>query len=103
MEKRKTPLFSKIGQISMVVPDVREYAKRWNDDYGVGPWKFLHFDKTCMTGMTVYGKPVEELDVDIALCNMFDIELELLAPRSEASALADFCVNMGRVCIILLW
>lgn len=89
------PLFPKIGQISMVVDDVYAYAKRWNDDYGIGPWKFLHFDKTNMTGMTHNEEPAE-LEVDIALCNMFEnIELELLAPKDGNSALAEHLREHG--------
>lgn len=89
------PLFAQIGQISMVVPDVYEAAKAWNDKYGIGPWKFLHFDKNCMSDLIAYGKSVDDLPLDIALCNMFDIEIELLSPKSDVGALADFLKENG--------
>ena len=31
-------VFKQLGQISMVVEDVMETAKIWNDEYGIGPW-----------------------------------------------------------------
>ncbi len=65
------PLFPKIGQISMIVDDALACAKRWNDEYGIGPWHFLHFNEENMTGMEVHGKPVEYA-MDIALCNLYD-------------------------------
>lgn len=36
-------VFKQLGQISMVVEDVMETAKIWNDEYGIGPWGFLHY------------------------------------------------------------
>jgi hypothetical protein len=48
------PMVPKIGQISMIVDNALEYAKRYNDDFGIGPWHFLHFDETNMTGMSVH-------------------------------------------------
>ena len=88
------PLFPRIGQISMIVDDVLAYAKRWNDDYGIGPWHFLHFTEENMTDMEVHGKPVEYA-MDIALCNLYDIELELIAPKDDRSAYAEFLRKHG--------
>ena len=89
------PVFAQIGQISMVVDDVMKYAKRWNDDYGIGPWHFLHFTEKNMSKMTVHGKPVEYA-MDIALCNMYEnIEIELIAPKDDRSAYAEFLREKG--------
>jgi hypothetical protein len=52
------PMVPKVGQMSMIVDNALEYAKRYNDDFGIGPWHFLHFDETNMTGMSDHGKPV---------------------------------------------
>lgn len=49
-------VFKQLGQISMVVEDVMETAKIWNDEYGIGPWGFLHFTEENMTSMSVHGK-----------------------------------------------
>lgn len=78
----------------MIVDNVYAYAKRWNDDYGVGPWHFLHFTPDNMTGMEVHGRPVEYA-MDIALCNMYDIELELIAPKDDRSAYAVYLRDHG--------
>ena len=88
------PLFPRIGQISMIVDDVLAYAKRWNDDYGIGPWHFLHFTEENMTDMEVHGKAAEYA-MDIALCNLYDIELELIAPQDDRSAYAEFLRKHG--------
>ena len=44
-------VFKQLGQISMVVEDVMETAKIWNDEYGIGPWGFLHFTEENMTSI----------------------------------------------------
>jgi methylmalonyl-CoA/ethylmalonyl-CoA epimerase len=88
------PLLPKIGQISMIVDDALAYAKRYNDEFGIGPWHFLLFDESNMTGMTVHGKPVKYA-MKIALCNMFDTELELIEPMDDKSAYAEFLKEHG--------
>ena len=88
-------VFQRLGQISMIVEDVYETAKIWNEKFGIGPWGFLHFTEDNMTDMTVHGKPVEYA-MDIALCNMYDnIEIELIAPKDERSAYAEFLREKG--------
>ena len=45
------PMVPNIGQMSMIVDNALEYAKRYNDVFGIGLWRFLHFDEKNMTGM----------------------------------------------------
>ena len=39
MEK---PIFNKVNQIAMIVKDAEATAKRYWDDTGIGPWRFLY-------------------------------------------------------------
>lgn len=88
-------VFKQLGQISMVVEDVMETAKIWNDEYGIGPWGFLHFTEENMTSMSVHGKNVPYA-MDIALCNMHpNIEIELIAPKDDRSIYAEFLREHG--------
>ena len=88
-------IFAELGQISMIVEDVYACSKNWNDQYGIGPWHFLHFTEDNMTDMTVHGKLVEYA-MDIALCNMYNnIEIELIAPKDDRSAYAEFLKEHG--------
>ena len=88
-------VFKQLGQISMVVEDVMETAKIWNDEYGIGPWGFLHFTEENMTSMSVHGKNVPYA-MDIALCNMYpNIEIELIAPKDDRSIYAEFLREHG--------
>ena len=43
------PMVPKIGEMSMIVDNALEYAKRYYDDFGIGTWHFVNFDETNMT------------------------------------------------------
>ena len=88
-------IFKELGQISIIVEDVFETAKIWNDEYGIGPWGFLHFNEENMEIMKVHGKDVP-FAMDIALCNAYpNIEIELIAPKDDKSIYAEFLREHG--------
>jgi hypothetical protein len=89
------PAFNKILQISVVVPDTKAYAKRYNDLYGIGPWKFMSFNDETTTNMEVNGKPVK-YSMLLGLCDFFDnVQLELIEPLDDLSIYSDFLKKNG--------
>lgn len=89
------PMFSSIDQVSIIVNDALETAKKWNDDFGVGPWYFLNFDETNMTKQKFHGKPVKYA-MKIALCSFYEVELELIEPKDPNSSYAEFLREHGQ-------
>jgi methylmalonyl-CoA/ethylmalonyl-CoA epimerase len=78
--KRK---FEKFFQVGLVVDDVDAFVKRYENDFGIGPWDVIEFKPDLMPGMTVNGK-AQDIRMKIAFCRSFGTELELIQPISES-------------------
>ena len=89
------PIFSSIDQISIIVNDAFETAKKWNDEFNIGPWIFLNFDEKNMTKQKFHGKDVKYA-MKIALCSFYDVELELIEPKDDNSSYAEFLKKHGQ-------
>lgn len=87
-------ILKKIVQISVIVPDAKAYAKRYNDLYGIGPWAFTDFTRETTSEMEVDGKPVP-YEMRLALCDCLNIQLELIQPLDELSVYAQFLREHG--------
>lgn len=90
----KKPVFKKILQICIVVDDIYAYIKRFNDDYGIGPWTILDFNNQTVKEMVVKGKP-EDYSMKLALCDALNVQLELIEPTSDNSIYAEFLRKNG--------
>jgi len=90
----KKPLFSKVAQISVVVDDIYAYIKRYNDDYGIGPWVILHFDNTNTHDMIINGEK-EDWEIRLALCDCLNVQFELIQPLSDKGSYAEFLKKNG--------
>jgi methylmalonyl-CoA/ethylmalonyl-CoA epimerase len=90
----KKPVFEKVTQVSIVVDDIYAYIKRFNDDYGIGPWVIMHFNKDNTRNMTIEGKP-GEFEIKLALCDALNIQLELIQPMDDNETYAEFLKNHG--------
>jgi hypothetical protein len=90
----KKPVFDKVAQISVVVDDLHAYMKRYNDDYGIGPWQVIHFDKNNTRGMVVKGVP-ENFEIMLAICECLNVQWELIQPLSENGSYAEFLREHG--------
>ena len=73
----KKLVFDKVTQISVVVDDIYAYIKRYNDDYGIGPWIILHFDKENTNNMVIRGQR-KNFAIKLALCDCLNIQWELI-------------------------
>lgn len=88
------PVFTKLLQICVVVDDIDAYMKRYNDEYGIGPWIVLNFNKDTVSGMTVNGKR-EDYSMKLALCEFLNVQWELIQPTSDNSIYAEFLKKNG--------
>lgn len=88
------PLFTAITQVSVIVPDAKAYARRYNDLYGIGPWTFSDFTAETTTEMKVDGQPTP-YSMRLALCDCLNVQLELIEPFDELSVYAAFLREHG--------
>jgi len=88
------PVFDEISQISIIVDDIFTWIKRYNDDYGIGPWIVLHFTPENTGEMVVRGKN-ENFEMYLALCESLNVQLELIQPVSENTTYAEFLKKHG--------
>ena len=74
----------KLLQLGIIVPDAEVAAKRFEDDLGMGPWKFGRVSSDNMPGLHIDGK-AGVLDFKVAFCHCFGLEIELVEPVSESA------------------
>ena len=89
-----SPVFNEIGQISIIVRDIKASIRRYYDAYGIGPWVVLHFSGDNTTEMTVRGKS-EPFEVYLGLCDSMNVQLELIQPVSKNTAYWEFLEKHG--------
>jgi catechol 2,3-dioxygenase-like lactoylglutathione lyase family enzyme len=88
------PTFRKVLQVGLVVRDSEATARRYWDEFGIGPWRFYTLDPSNTPGMTFRGKPVEHA-FRAALANVGDVTLELIEPLSGLSVYAEHLATRG--------
>ena len=76
--------FKKLLQLGIIVNDVEATAKRYEEEYGMGPWKYGRVSSDNMPGLHIDGKP-GVLDFKVAFCHCFGLEIELVQPVSESA------------------
>ena len=91
---KNIPVFDEIGQISIIVDDIKESIRRYNDKYGIGPWIVLHFTPDNTKEMTVRGKP-EPFELFLGLCDSLNVQLELIQPVSKNTTYWEFLEKHG--------
>jgi len=91
---KSTPVFDEIGQISIIVRDIKESIRRYNDRYGIGPWVVLHFSQDNTSEMEVRGKP-EPFELYLGLCDSLNVQLELIQPVSKNTTYWEFLEKHG--------
>jgi len=90
----KEKLFEEIIQIAIVVEDLKKSLKIFNDEYGIGPWEIYKIDKDTTKEMKRNGEN-KEFEYIVAMCEMGDVELELVQPVDENSVYYEFLKNHG--------
>jgi len=87
-------VFDNISQVSIIVDDIEKYIKRYNDDYGIGPWVVLHFSPENTTDMIINDNP-EPFEAYLGLCDSMNVQLELIQPVSKNTTYWEFLEKRG--------
>jgi methylmalonyl-CoA/ethylmalonyl-CoA epimerase len=77
--------FKKLLQIGIIVPDVEAAAKNFEENYGMGPWKFGQIGPQGFPKMQVDGIPGTSVEFKMAFCHCYGLEFELIQPVSESA------------------
>jgi hypothetical protein len=88
------PLFTDVLHVAVVVADLDAAMRRYNDDYGIGPWAIYEFSPDTVENMTRNGEPAG-FAMRLALAPLGRSFVELIQPLDEASDYADFLKERG--------
>lgn len=75
--------FSKLLQIGIIVEDAAASAKKYEEQYGMGPWNLVDFGPGLFPKMLVDGKP-GMVEGKFAFCQVYGIEIELIQPINDS-------------------
>ncbi|HHV83791.1 MAG TPA: glyoxalase [Tepidanaerobacter syntrophicus] len=88
------PIFKNLLQVGIVVDDLDKYLKKYYDEYGIGPWIILDFNKDTVKNMTIKGKRVDYA-MRLATCDFNGVQWELIQPLDDKCVYYDFLKTHG--------
>jgi methylmalonyl-CoA/ethylmalonyl-CoA epimerase len=88
------PLFTDVLHVAVVVADLDAAMKRYNDDYGIGPWSIYEFGPDTVENLTRNDEPAS-FAMRVALAPLGSSFLELIQPLDGGSDYADFLSARG--------
>ena len=90
----REPVFDETVQLGIVVRDLEATVRRYEDDYGIGPWQFAEIDLGAANDYREYGRPVER-STRIAVATVGRVMWELIEPLDEDGIHARFLAEKG--------
>jgi hypothetical protein len=90
----REPSFTETMQLGIVVRDLEATVRRYEDDYGIGPWRFDRIDLGAANDYREYGEPVERSN-RIAIAMVGRVMWELIEPLDEDGIYARFLAEKG--------
>ena len=90
----REPVFNETVQLGIVVRDLEATVRRYEDDYGIGPWRFDRIDLGAANDYREYGQPVERSN-RIAIAMVGRVMWELIEPLDEEGIYARFLAEKG--------
>jgi len=90
----KKPLFEGVYQIGLVVNDCMASIKRYNDDYGIGPWSIYEMNPDTIQNMVIRDKP-EPYAMRAAITFIGSVMIELIEPLDDKSIYSEFLKQHG--------
>ena len=90
----REPVFDGTVQIGIVVRDVEATVRRYEDDYGIGPWQFQQIDLGEGHNYREYGEPAERSN-RVAIATVGGVMWELIEPLDEEGIWARFLSEKG--------
>ena len=88
------PIFTGILQIGLVVRNCDASVKRWAEECGIGPWQIYEFNPETIDRMIISGKR-REYAMRLAKTYVGPVQLELIEPKDDKSAYAEFLREHG--------
>jgi methylmalonyl-CoA/ethylmalonyl-CoA epimerase len=90
----REPVFNETMQLGIVVRDLEATVRRYEDDYGIGPWEFAQIDLGEANNYREYGQPVERSN-RVAIATVGRVMWELIEPLDEEGIYARFLAEKG--------
>ncbi len=90
----REPAFDGTLQLGIVVRDVEATVRRYEDDYGIGPWRFQQVDLGEEHGYREHGEPAERSN-RVAIATVGGVMWELIEPLDEEGIWARFLSEKG--------
>ena len=90
----REPVFNETMQLGIVVRDLEATVRRYEEDYGIGPWRFARIDLGAANDYHEYGEPVERSN-RIAIATVGRVMWELIEPLDEDGIYARFLAEKG--------
>jgi methylmalonyl-CoA/ethylmalonyl-CoA epimerase len=91
---RGEPVFDETVQLGIVVRDLEATVRRYEDDYGIGPWRFHRIDLGEANDYREHGEQVERSN-RIAIAMVGRVMWELIEPLDEEGIYARFLAEKG--------
>ena len=88
------PAFTDTVQIGIVVRDVNATLRRYEDEYGIGPWRIYEFNAENAPGLHEYNEPVERY-CRLPVTMIGKVMWELIEPLDDKSVYARFLAEKG--------
>ena len=90
----REPVFDETMQLGIVVRDLEATVRRYQDDYGIGPWEFARIDLGDASDYREHGEPAERSN-RIAMATVGGVMWELIEPLGEDGIYARFLAEKG--------
>jgi methylmalonyl-CoA/ethylmalonyl-CoA epimerase len=90
----REPVFNETMQLGIVVRDLEATVRRYEDGYGIGPWRFDRIDLGAANDYREYGELVERSNC-IAIAMVGRVMWELIEPLDEDGIYARFLAEKG--------
>jgi methylmalonyl-CoA/ethylmalonyl-CoA epimerase len=90
----REPVFNGTVQLGIVVRDLEATVRRYEDAYGIGPWRFDRIDLGEEHNYREYGRPVERSN-RVAFATVGGVMWELIEPLDEDGIYARFLAEKG--------
>lgn len=86
--------WSRVGHLCISTPNAMEFVKKYNDEYGIGPWIFVDLNEPIIQGRKFRGKE-EKHHVIASNCFKFDINIEINVGDEGDSSYSAFVAEHG--------
>jgi methylmalonyl-CoA/ethylmalonyl-CoA epimerase len=88
------PVFTDTMQIGIVVSNLEATVRRYEDDFGIGPWELTQIDLGDANDYREHGQPVERSN-RVAFAMVGQVMWELIEPLDEDGIYARFLAEKG--------